>query len=136
MIALWIAASLLGIAVALLASNRAVQHLTAILAGTRIPPFFLGITLVAIGTDLPEIANSIVSSAAGHGDINVGDSIGSSATQVTLVLGLLPFFGGSFVVAPRPVRIIGIAACACLGVGLLLVRDGDLSRVDALTLAL
>ncbi|UCF58973.1 MAG: hypothetical protein JSV15_00665 [Candidatus Bathyarchaeota archaeon] len=36
---------------------------------------------MSIGTDLPEIANSITSSAIGHGDINIGDSLGSILAQ-------------------------------------------------------
>ena len=36
---------------------------------------------VAIGTDLPEIGNSIASHLQGEGDINVGDSVGSTLTQ-------------------------------------------------------
>ena len=40
-------------------------------------------------TDLPEIANSIIASAEGRGDLNVGDSTGSALTQITLVLAIL-----------------------------------------------
>ncbi len=70
-----------GFLVAVLASRYSVEHLTKFAAGTRIPPFIIGITLVSIGTDLPEIANSIVASVTGHGDVNVGDSIGSAVVQ-------------------------------------------------------
>ena len=48
---------------------------------------------MAIGTDLPEMANSIIASATGHGEINVGDSIGSVVTQATVVIGLLCLTG-------------------------------------------
>ena len=92
-----------GFAVTIIASRSAVGEAQKLAAGTRIPPFVLGITLVAIGTDLPEIANSIVASISGHGDINVGDSVGSAATQSTLVLGLLPFLGGAIAIGRRPV---------------------------------
>lgn len=70
-----------GLLVAVMSSRWAVGHLTAFAAGTRIPPFVIGITLVSIGTDLPEIANSLVASVTGHGDINIGDSIGSATRQ-------------------------------------------------------
>jgi hypothetical protein len=93
-LAIGIAAIVGGFAVTVVASRRAVSDAAVLAAGTRLPPFLVGITLLAIGTDLPEIANSIVASVTGHGDINVGDSVGSAATQMTLVLGLLPILGG------------------------------------------
>jgi len=131
MTVLWILCVVAGVLVAALASARTMRHIEALIRGSRIPPFVVGITLVAVGTDLPEIANSVVSSAAGHGDLNVGDSIGSAATQITLVLGLLPFFAGMIAVRRRPVVLTGIATCACIGLGAVLVADGELSRANA-----
>lgn len=67
----------------------------------------VGLVLVSFGTDLPEIANSLLACASGHGDIDVGDSIGSVLTQITLVLGLISILGGSFKVKRRGVAVIG-----------------------------
>ncbi len=126
----------IGFAITVFASGRAVVEARSLVAGTRIPPFIIGITLVSIGTDLPEIANSIVASISGHGDINVGDSIGSAATQSTLVLGLLSILGGAFVVGARRVAPIGIATVGALLLGAWLMADGMLSRSDAVILIL
>lgn len=87
-------------------------------------------TLVSIGTDLPEIANSIVASYTGHGDLNAGDSVGSVLTQSTLVLGLLPFFTGPFEIQRLRALVIALATVVGLGLGILLMRDSVLSRVD------
>lgn len=125
-----------GFGLAVGASRRAVAHTTVLVSASRIPPFVAGITLLAIGTDLPEIANSIVSSVGGHGDLNIGDSIGSSATQATLVLGLLPFIVGPFVIGKARVWRIGWATTAALLVTAALAADGRLSRLDALLLFL
>ena len=134
MVVLWVLGVAVGVLVAVLASARTMRHVEAVTRGSSLPPFLVGVTLVAIGTDLPEIANSVVASAAGHGDLNVGDSIGSAATQITLVLGLLPFFVGGIAVRRRPVLLTGLATCACIGLGAVLVSDGALSRGDALLL--
>lgn len=120
-----------GFTLSVLASRRAVDHATDIAAGTRLPPFVIGFTLLAIGTDLPEIANSIVSSLAGEGDINVGDSVGSAATQATLVLGLLPIIAGALMISKKRVLRIGIATVFSLLLGAALMADGDISRLDA-----
>ncbi|HEY5686414.1 MAG TPA: hypothetical protein VIY70_13680 [Acidimicrobiia bacterium] len=130
-LALALGAVLLGFAAAIGGSRVAVRNAASLAAGSRIPPFVIGLTLIAIGTDLPEIANSIASSISGHGDLNVGDSVGSTVTQITLVLGLLPFIVGPFAVSRRSIGGIGIATAVMLGVGTVLVADGFLSRVDA-----
>lgn len=123
-----------GLVLALVASRVAIGRVSRLAAGSRIPPFIIGITLVAIGTDLPEIANSIVASLAGHGDLNVGDSVGSAATQSTLVLGLLPLIVGAFVVGRRRLLRIGGFTIGALLMGALLMVDGHLGRVDAVVL--
>lgn len=123
-----------GFLVAVLASRYSVEHLTKFAAGTRIPPFIIGITLVSIGTDLPEIANSIVASVTGHGDVNVGDSIGSAVVQSTLILGLLPLIAGAFPIARGRVTRIGAATAGALLLGAALMADGHLSRLDAVLL--
>lgn len=123
-----------GFVVSVVASRRAVADTAELAAGTRMPPFVVGFTLLALGTDLPEIANSIVSSISGHGDLNVGDSVGSAATQATLVLGLLPIVGGAIALSRTRVARIGIATVFALLVGVGLMVDGDLSRLDAIIL--
>lgn len=133
---LWCLAIVAGLALAMLASRRAVNHLTALAAGSRIPPFFFGITLVAIGTDLPEIANSIASSVSGHGDLNVGDSIGSATTQITLVLALFPLIVGSMDIKRNQVALMGGVTALSLAMGAVLLSDGYLSRADAAVLIL
>lgn len=138
--ALWIAAVVGGLTVAVMGSRSAVTDATKLVKGTRLPPFFVGMTLLALGTDLPEIANSIVASYTDHGDVNVGDSVGSTATQLTLVLGLLPFAGYAIPLGERGSRLLRgqqttawLTAISLLGVAVL-VLDDHLGRVDALIL--
>ncbi|MCG8469429.1 MAG: hypothetical protein MJB57_14690 [Gemmatimonadetes bacterium] len=126
----WIGAMAAGVALALFASTRTVRHTKSLVSATRIPPFVIGITLLAVGTDLPEIANSVISSFTGHGDLNAGDSIGSTMTQATLILGLLPFFVGSFRFSRMRVFALCLTTMIALAAGALLMRDGDLSRID------
>lgn len=85
-----------GILLMTLFSDKAVEHSVILASALGISPLMIGFTLVSIGTDLPEIVNSIVSCALGHGDINARDSIGSVLTQLTLIFEVLTFFGTSF----------------------------------------
>jgi cation:H+ antiporter len=59
----------------------------------------VGLTVVAIGTSLPEIATSIVASLRGQRDIAVGNVVGSNIFNVFAVL------GGSALVAPQGIPV-------------------------------
>ena len=130
-IVLFLVALIAGFAVMVVASRHAVESATELVSGTRVPPFVIGMTVLAIGTDLPEIANSLVSSWAGHGDVNVGDALGSAATQTTLVLGLLPLFAGSMIVTARGIASVGWLGVVGIGVIAVVTADDWFSRTDA-----
>jgi cation:H+ antiporter len=125
-----------GLAVAIFASDVAVAYTRALAARLGAPSFVVGVVLVAIGTDLPEIANSISAHLQGEGDVNVGDSVGSVLTQDTFVLGLFPIVVATIVIARRQA---GPVLALTVG-GLLLtaafVSDGSLGRVEGLVLVL
>ncbi len=48
---------------------------------------FIGISIVALGTSLPELATSAVAAAKGENDISVGNVIGSNLFNICLVMG-------------------------------------------------
>ncbi|MGI9659575.1 MAG: sodium:calcium antiporter [Gaiellaceae bacterium] len=123
-----------GLLVAVLASQRAVTYATATATALGVPPFLVGLVLVSIGTDLPEIANSVVAHLEGEGDINVGDSVGSALTQYTLVLGLFPFFAGTLRIVRREILVVGVLTVLAFGLVLGVVSDGRLTRLDGVVL--
>ena len=47
----------------------------------------IGLTIVAVGTSLPELATSIIAAMRGHSDLAVGNVIGSNIFNVLLILG-------------------------------------------------
>ncbi len=124
-----------GIALLAFSSDKAVKHSIKIAQALKISPILIGLTLVSIGTDFPEIANSIVSCAMGHGDINIGNSIGSVLAQITLVFGILSFVR-AFKVKREEILIIG--SCLILSLILLLatLEKGYISRLSAFFLVI
>ena len=48
----------------------------------------IGLTIVALGTSVPEIGTSIIAARKGHGDLAVGNAIGSSVFNLLGVLGV------------------------------------------------
>jgi cation:H+ antiporter len=58
----------------------------------------IGLTIVAIGTSLPELASSVAAARRGHADIAIGNVLGSNIYNVLFIL------GATSVIAPLPTR--------------------------------
>ena len=58
----------------------------------KISKTLIGLTIVAFGTSAPELAVSISSIIEGHGDIVVGNVIGSNILNILLIIGLSSMF--------------------------------------------
>ncbi len=129
-----VAVLILGIALMAYSSDKAVEHSLKIALAWGVSPFMIGLILVSLGTDLPEIVNSIVSCAVGHADIDVGDSLGSVLTQMTLILGLLPFLAGKFKVKRKEVLVIGAFEVLALILAVSIAEKGYFTRINALFL--
>lgn len=89
----------------------------------------IGLTIVAIGTSLPELATSLIGAARGHGDIAMGNVVGSNLFNILGILGI------AALVAPLEISGVGWADLAVMaGVALLLLpmaRSGHtLSRIE------
>jgi cation:H+ antiporter len=54
----------------------------------QLSPLVIGLTVVAIGTSLPEIATSAVAAYKGEGDLAIGNAVGSNIFNIFCVLGL------------------------------------------------
>ena len=124
-------AFMFGVVVLTYFSDKAVEHSLKIAYAWRISPILIGLLLVSVGTDLPEIINSVISSWAGHGDINVGDSLGSAFTQITLVLGIIALLVKDFRVNKKEVAVIGVCEILALILAVFAVEDGYISRINA-----
>lgn len=113
-------------------SKLAVMNSARLASALGISSLVIGVTLVSIGTDISEIFNSIIASSLGHGDINVGDSVGSILTQITLVFGLLPFICGTVYIKRTQFLIIGSCQILALILIFTVVEKGFFTRLDAL----
>lgn len=57
-----------------------------------VPSIVVGLTVVAIGTSLPELATSLVAAVRGEADIAVGNVVGSNIFNVAAILGTTSIF--------------------------------------------
>jgi cation:H+ antiporter len=115
-------------------SSKTVDCSVILAKALKVSPLIIGMVLVSIGTDLPEIANSLISSYLGHGDINVGDTFGSPLAQITLVFALIVILGGSINVKRRDILHLGLGTLLATLLAFILVNDGYISRIDAVVL--
>ncbi len=54
----------------------------------------IGLTLVAVGTSLPELITSVIAARKGHGDLSIGNIIGSNIFNVLAILGISAAIAG------------------------------------------
>jgi len=54
--------------------------------------FLIGLTLVSIGTSVPEIASTGMASFEGHADLAIGNIYGSVLVQITFIMGIVVLF--------------------------------------------
>lgn len=59
---------------------------------------FIGLTIVAIGTSLPELVTSVVAAGKGESDLAIGNVVGSNLFNIMLIIGV------SAVITPIPVE--------------------------------
>lgn len=118
--ALWVAAGL----VALMVGARfLVDGAVSIARGYGISEAFIGLTIVAVGTSLPELATSLIAAFRRQSEIAVGNIVGSNIFNVLGILGVTALIApipvaGRFLTFDLPVM-IGVSAVLT---GLLLTR--------------
>jgi cation:H+ antiporter len=119
----------LGLGMLVGGSELLIVGATGIARTLGIPEAVVGLSIVAIGTSLPELATSITAALRGHSDVAVGNVVGSNIFNVMLIL------GATALVQPIPVSeamastdVLVALGTAVLLAPLLLVR-GSIGRV-------
>jgi cation:H+ antiporter len=79
---------LLGLGLLMLGSSWLVESAVEIATLLGVPQLVIGLTVVAAGTSMPEVATSIVAGLRGQRDIAVGNVIGSNIFNILAVVGI------------------------------------------------
>ena len=82
---LWIVA---GLVMILVGSDWLVDGASGIARKYGISEFVIGMTIVGIGTSMPELVSSFISAVGGHGDMVLGNVAGSNICNILLILGV------------------------------------------------
>ena len=100
-----------GILLLVVGADQLVDGAVALARAWQLPEQVIGLTMVAIGTSLPELAASVVAVRHGEGDIVFGNVIGSNIFNVLLVLGT------TTVIHPIPVELSQFLRDLVVGAG-------------------
>lgn len=128
-------ALLLGLGALTVGADVVVREGAALAARFNVSPLVVGMTIVSLGTSLPELAVGLNAAQQGNAGLAVGNIVGTNLVNILLILGLS--------VLIRPIafeaRTLRLDLPAMTGATLLLfvvASDGDLDTVDGLWLCL
>jgi len=80
--------SLSGLALLLLGAHYLVEGGVNIARSFGISEWFIGVSIIAVGTSLPEISSSLIAAKKGHGEMAIGNIFGSNIFNIMMVLGV------------------------------------------------
>ena len=121
MLYLWIFLIVVGLVLLVKGADFFVDGAAGIAGKCRISPLVIGLTVVAFGTSMPELAVSVTSAATGSTDLSIGNVVGSNIANILLILGV------SALVCKLPVRraslvldipVLLIASVLLIGLGI------------------
>ncbi len=133
----------IGLALLLVGANYLVDSSVAIAQRARISNFIIGLTVVGMGTSAPELFISVSSAITGHGDVAIGNVVGSNICNILLILGvtatIFPFTIGRDVSRrdiPLGIFVALLLFALCNDSFIPGISENTLSRLDAVLLLL
>jgi cation:H+ antiporter len=130
----------IGLTVLVASAEGLVWGATSVATSFGISPLIIGLTIVAVGTSLPELAASVISALKGHHDIAIGNIIGSNIFNLLLVAGIPviiePLIMDEAVFYRDYLSMLGlsIVLCAILLCGLFIKKAASLGRLSGILL--
>ena len=108
----------LGLVCLMIGSNFAVDAATNIAISLGVSQRFIGLTIVALGTSLPELVTSVTAAKKGNADIAIGNIIGSNIFNILFVVGssalITPVpFESHFIIDSFVAILIGLVLYLC-----------------------
>ena len=123
----------IGLAAVILGGNLVVNSATDIAKAWGLSETLIGLTIVAIGTSLPELATSVMAAYKGDSSLALGNVLGSNIFNILFILGLSCTLS-PIAVLPGALVDIGLL-CAVAAVTLFFCRnDGQISRREGAVL--
>lgn len=124
---------IIGLALLAFCSSKTIDAAKHVGNRYNISPLAMGIIVLAIGTSLPEATGSITASVLGHGNIVIGDIIGSALIQITFIIGVIALVNP---LKGNREEILLIGGCAIIAsiMAVMVTQKGFITRWDAVLL--
>ena len=125
----------IGIAMLVIGANCMVEGATNIARNLGVSEWLIGISIVALGTSLPELTSSIIAAKKGHGEMAIGNVFGSNIFNILMVIGTVSLIKPLTIDEEIYIDLIYAAVLTCLL--LILIRMGYVIRKrDGITLTI
>lgn len=120
---------LVGLVLLVVGADRTIESAAELALYYGLSTFFIGVTVISIGTSIPEMTTSILSARYGAGDLVVGNIVGSETAQITLATGIVALIA-PIEAARRNVLVYGGAMLLAMIIMTLALEDGVLIRSE------
>ena len=121
---------LVGIVLVLWGADRLTDGAVAVAEKLKMPQIVIGLTIVAMGTSMPEFCVSLVSALKGTTDLAVGNIVGSNIFNTLLIVGVSAWVAPMTILKSTVRKDIPFALFASV-ILLVMCLDGNISRLDA-----
>lgn len=130
---------ILGFILLVLGANVLIKGASNIAKKFHIPEILVGLTIVAIGTSLPELIVTIISAAKGSTDLIAGNVIGSNLANLLLILGVMAVIKPIDIEKSTkklylPILFASSIIIIAMGLGIFGGEKADINKIEGLVL--
>lgn len=125
--ALWI---LVGVVLVLWGADRLTEGAVAVAERLRVPQIVIGLTIVALGTSMPEFCVSVVSALKGTPDLAVGNVVGSNIFNALLIVGVAALVAPMTILRSTVFKDVPCALVASVVLLMMCQNDWVITRLD------
>ena len=124
---------IVGIVLVLWGADRLTEGSVAVAERMNIPQIVIGLTVVAMGTSMPEFCVSLISALKGTPDLAVGNVVGSNIFNSLFIVGITAAIAPMAILRATVMKDIPFALVASV-ILLMMCLDGHIGRIDAAVL--
>lgn len=125
--ALWI---VVGVVLVLWGADRLTEGAVSVAERLRVPQIVIGLTIVALGTSMPELCVSVVSALKGTSDLAVGNVVGSNIFNALLIVGVAALVAPMTILRSTVFKDVPCALVASVVLLMMCQNDWVITRLD------
>jgi len=134
MLFVWILVFIFSLALLVKSADWLIESGEKIGLALKIPPFIIGVTIIAIGTSLPELASSLAAVIKGQTELVAANVIGSNIANILLIIGISSLFAKTLIVKRDLIDLDSPLLIAVTGIFLFVVWDKKIVLAEGILL--